>query len=279
MTGHGSGAARLDKSTRLPLYQQIFVILRNRIEAGSLAPGERVSGEAELCEEFGVSRITARRALNELAEQGFVVRERGRGTRVVPHARPQALTASFDGLLENVGRIGRATSVEVRDFGYVNAPAEVAEALELSTGEPVQRAVRVRRLNDDPMSYLVTYVPAHIGRRIEDADMSQTPLLILLEQAGVAVASARQRISASLADAEVAAALDVPAGAPLLDVRRIVYDRSERPVELIRVLYRPEFYQFEMSMRRVGAARGRRWSVTSDQPSADATGARSSAMR
>lgn len=261
MTGNGSGAVRLDRSTRLPLYQQIFVILRNRIETGSLAPGERVSGETELCEEFGVSRITARRALNELAEQGFVVRERGRGTRVVPHPRPQALTASFDGLLENVGRIGRATSVEVRDFGYVPARAEVAEALELEAGETVQRAVRVRRLNEDPMSYLVTYVPEHVGRRIEGADMSDTPLLILLEQAGVAVASARQRISASLADAEVAAALDVPAGAPLLDVRRIVYDDSDRPVELIRVLYRPEFYHFDMSMRRVEVERGRRWSA------------------
>jgi GntR family transcriptional regulator len=265
------GTVRLDKSTRLPLYQQIFVILRNRIEAGILPPGERISGESELCEEFGVSRITSRRALNELAEQGYVVRERGRGTRVVPQPQPQALKASLDGLLENVDRIGRATSVEVRAFGYVPAPPDVAEALDLAPGTPVQRAVRVRRLGADPMSYLVTYVPEPVGRRIEGADMSETPLVILLERAGVPVASARQRISATLADAEVAAALDVPAGAPLLDVLRVVHDDADRPVEMIRVLYRPDLYHFDVTMRRVPAARGRRWSAEAPPDAGEGT--------
>ncbi len=253
------GTVRLDKSTRLPLYQQIFVILRNRIEAGILPPGERISGESELCEEFGVSRITSRRALNELAEQGYVVRERGRGTRVVPQPQPQALKASLDGLLENVDRIGRATSVEVRAFGYVPAPPDVAEALDLAPGTPVQRAVRVRRLGADPMSYLVTYVPEPVGRRIEGADMSETPLVILLERAGVPVASARQRISATLADAEVAAALDVPAGAPLLDVLRVVHDDADRRVQIIRGVFRPDLSNCVVTWGAVAGARGRRW--------------------
>lgn len=250
----------LDTASGVPLYRQIVVILTSRMNAGALRPGDAVPGEAAICAEFGVSRITARRALNELAAMGRVVRERGRGTRVVPfEAAPAAMTASLDGLLENVGHMGRTTTVQVLDFRYLPATAEVAQTLQIAEGASVQRAVRVRALAGAPMSYLVTVVPEDIGRRVEGKDLSQTPLLLLLEEAGVAVASATQTISATVADAEVARALSVPAGAPLIEVNRLVRDDDDRPVEMIRVLYRPELYRFEISMRRVTAGSGRTW--------------------
>lgn len=255
----------LDTASGVPLYRQIVVILTNRMNAGALRPGDAVPGEAAVCAEFGVSRITARRALNELAAMGRVVRERGKGTRVLPFERaPAPMTASIDGLLENVGHMGRTTTVQVLDTRYLTATADVAEALELQEGATVQRAVRVRALGGAPMSYLVTIVPEDIGRRIEGKDLSQTPLLLLLEEAGVPVAAATQSISATVADAEVARALSVPAGSPLIEVNRLVRDETDRPVEMIRVLYRPELYRFEISMRRVTAESGRTWE--SDAP-------------
>ncbi|MDU8910056.1 GntR family transcriptional regulator [Aestuariicoccus sp. MJ-SS9] len=243
------------------------MILTSRMNAGALRPGDAVPGEAAVCAEFGVSRITARRALNELAAMGRVVRERGKGTRVIPfdHA-PAPMTASLDGLLENVGHMGRTTTVQVLDFRYLPATADVAETLELQIGATVQRAVRVRALRGAPMSYLVTVVPEDIGRRIEGQDLSQTPLLLLLEDAGVPVASATQTISATVADPEVARALSVPAGSPLIEVNRLVRDEDNRAVEMIRVLYQPELYRFEISMRRVTADAGRTWqSVAPDR--------------
>lgn len=255
----------LDTASGLPLYRQIVVILTNRMNAGTLRPGDPVPGEAAVSAEFGVSRITARRALNELAAMGRVVRERGRGTRVLPFERPPAaMTASLDGLLENVGHMGRTTTVKVLDFSYLPATAEVAEVLELQEGSTVQRAVRVRALGGVPMSYLVTVVPEDIGHRIEGKDLSQIPLLLLLEEAGVPVDAATQTISATIADAEVARALSVTAGSPLIEVNRLVRDTAGRPVEMIRVLYRPEMYRFEISMRRVTAEAGRTWQ--SDAP-------------
>ncbi len=253
-----TASPRLDASTGVPLYQQIVVILKNRIESGALRPGQSVSGEAALCQEFGVSRITARRALNDLADQGLVVRERGRGTTVARRSKPNAIAASLEGLLENVGHIGRTTSVEVLDFRYLPATPEVADALRIEEGAVVQRAVRVRLLGDERMSHLTTVVPEDIGRQVEGKDMSETPLLLLLEEAGVPVVSAHQTITATVADAEVAAALGILAGAPLIEVRRIVVDDRDRPVEMIRVLYRPELYRFEMSLRRVGSRVGDR---------------------
>jgi GntR family transcriptional regulator len=249
----------LDPETRVPLYQQIFVILRNKIQSGELAPGELVMGEQELCAAFGVSRITARRALDELAQMGLVERKRGLGTRILPAKSVAPMIASIDGLLENVGHIGRTTTVSVLEYGPVAATVETADALHLNAGEPLLRAVRVRHLGDAPMSYLMTWVPPDIGDLIAGQDMSQTPLLLLLEAAGVPVDTARQTISATIADATVSTALGIPAGAPLIEVRRIVSDTGGRPVEYIKILYRPEFYRFEMAMRRVEGQVGKTW--------------------
>ncbi len=248
----------LNASDGVPLYQQIFVILQNKILSGELVPGDLVASEQELCEEFGVSRITARRALNELANRGLVDRKRGRGTRVA-RSPTQPVRASIDGLLENVGRMGRSTTVQVLRSGTVPAGRETAQALEIEPDAPVVRAVRVRHLGGEPMSYLVTSVPADIGERISGQDMSQVPLLLLLEKAGVPVATARQTITATVADAEVSAALNVPAGAPLIEVRRIVFDTDARAVEYIKILYRPELYQFEMTMHRRSGDKGKVW--------------------
>ena len=250
----------LNTSSGVPLYRQIVVILSNRINAGVLQPGDVISGEAAVCSEFGVSRITAQRALNELAAMGRVKRERGKGTYVLPFERTiSPLTASIDGLLENVGQMGRATTVQVLECRYLPATPEVAEMMELQEGSRVQRAVRVRFLAGAAMSYLVTIVPEDIGLQIEGKDLSQTPLLLLLEEAGIPVAAATQTISATVADAEVAHALLVPAGSPLIEVNRLVRDENDRPIEMIRVLYRPELYRFEVSMRRVTDDVGRTW--------------------
>jgi GntR family transcriptional regulator len=265
-TGQERSSVRLDPNARVPLYHQIFLILRNRIFGGEVRPGELVPGEQELAAEFNVSRITAKRALNELAGAGLVVRERGRGTRVTHRPKAPAVTSSIEGWLENISLMGIATEARVLDFGYLAASEDIAHALELDPGTDVQHAVRVRSLDGEPMSYLVTYVPADIGRQYDREDLDTKPLLLLLELAGVKVASARQTISATLADSEVAGALSVHAGSPLIEVRRVVRDSSGRPVEYIRALYRPDIYRFEMSMNRVREREGMRWATQTSSP-------------
>ena len=264
--GGGRSRLRLDSDTRVPLYHQIYLILRHRIYGGTIERGDLVPGEQELCAEFGVSRITAKRALNELADAGLVVRERGRGTRVVKRPPAPAVTASIEGWLENISLMGLSTEARVLDFGYVAANEEIAAALEVNPGTEVQRAERVRILDGEPMSFLVTYVPADIGRAFDREDLNTQPLLHLLERAGVDVASARQTISATLAEPYVAGALNIPTGTALIDVRRIVQDIDDRPVEYIRVVYRPDLYRYEMSMRRVEGKEGMRWTTSSSSP-------------
>lgn len=245
---------------RSPLYHQIFVVLKSKIQSGELALGAYLPSEHRIASDYAVSRITAKRALNELAQAGLVVRERGRGTRVISRPPPPTITASVEGWLENLSAMGNTTKAHVLEFDYRPASTEVAGALSIGESEIVQRAVRVRSYNGEPFSYLVTHIPEDVGRTFDASDMERLPLLKLLERNGVAASSARQTISATLADTTVAAALGVDVGSPLLEVRRVVFDQAGRGVEYIKALYRPDRYHYEVLLTRVSSNGANSWS-------------------
>ena len=244
---------------RTPLYHQIFLILRQQILDGVYCVGERLPTEQEIIQRYGVSRITARRALDELAAAGFVERIRAKGTIVRYRSPAQPILSSVEGLLENLLAMGLETSVQVCEFGYVNASQEVSEALECPVGARVQRAVRVRSLEGVPFSHLTTYVPEAIGSRFDEDDLARTPLLVLMEREGIAVESANQTISATLADAPEANRLAVDVGSALLRISRVVRQANGRPVEYITGLYRPDRYQYRMVLGRVHGTDRNTW--------------------
>jgi GntR family transcriptional regulator len=238
-------------SLRMPLYHQIYLILRQKILSGDYTFDDLIPSELDLVDEYSVSRITARRALDELAKEGLVKRERGKGTKVQFRQPTQPLESSVEGLLENLLAMGLESSVKLIDFEYVSANSEVAKALDCPPSTIVQRAVRVRSFETGPFSYLVTYVPQGIGSNYDANDLASYPLLQLMERGGVEVAGAKQTISAALADADVAALLETEVGVALLEMRRIVTDVAGRPVEYIRALYRPDRYQYNMVLSRI----------------------------
>jgi len=256
-----SGAAVIDERLPTPLYHQIFLILRGQIMEGRLVPGALLAGEEELARQFNVSRITARRALAELAAEGLVTRGRGRGTHVTPRNEPPPIRAGVEGLLENLLAMGLKTQVSLIEFGYEAAAPDVAAALQVAPGEEVQRAVRVRSLAAGPFSYLTTYVPADVGRKFSRRELANEPLLALLERSGVVIGGADQTITATLADTRVAPLLETVVGAPLIRLSRTVHDVAGRPVEYIVGLYRPDRYQFRMSLDRVKGEDSNTWSA------------------
>jgi GntR family transcriptional regulator len=254
----------VDERLPMPLYHQVYLVLRDKILTGEYTFETSLLSEQETSEMFGVSRITAKRALNELADDGLVKRERGRGTRVIYHAPTPPVQSSVEGLLENLLAMGSETQVILRSFDYVKPDAEVARALKCNDQCQVQRAVRVRSLENDPFSHLTTYVPEKLGRSYSRDDLASHPLLFLLERSGVIVGRADQTISATLADIEVSLALELELGSPLLSIQRVVYDQDETPVEFIKALYRPDRYQYRMMLSRVGDEKSRSWSMTGD---------------
>lgn len=248
-----------------PLYHQVYLVLRNKILKGEYAFDASLPSEQDTSEIFGVSRITAKRALNELASDGLVKRERGKGTCVIYRAPVQPLQSSVEGLLENLLTMGLETQVRLKAFEYIRPDQEVALALQCSDDSLVQHATRIRCLDDEPFSYLETYVPEHVGRSYSREDLATRPLLELLERSGVVVGRAEQTINATLADVEVSNALDLDLGSPLLSIQRVVYDRNANTIEFIKALYRPDRYQYRMMLSRVGNKMSRSWSPTGDQ--------------
>lgn len=239
--------------------RSIYLLLRDRIGGGTLRDGERLPGEPDLAAEYGVSRMTIRRALDQLAASAMVERRPGVGTFVTLRApAPGAIDVSD--VFSDLKQMGRRTEVRLLDFGYAVPPPAIAAALALPPGVRAQRAIRVRSVAGEPFSYLTTHVPEAIGRTYSETDLASQPLLELLERSGRRLAGARQSLSASLAGPAVAAALGVEMGAPLIALTRLVEDAEGQPIEHLHALYRPDRFSFGMRLQRTGAEGARRWS-------------------
>lgn len=255
------GRGLIDNSLPTPLYHQIFLVLRDRIRSGQYALGAVLPGEQELAKIFDVSRITVKRAMNELAAHGLVSRHRGRGTVVMFNAGVPVVQGRFDTLFDALRRMGLETEVELLDLEEIPADAELADAMGLSSGEPVQRAVRLRRLEGDTFSYLLTHVPMEIAKDFSRDDLQREPLLALLERSGAAAVAADQTITAVAAEPHIAGALKVAPGSPLLKITRIMRDRDGRAVQHITAYYRPERFRYHMRLQRDEDGAGDGWTA------------------
>ncbi len=266
MTTGGAADHAVDPDDPTPLYHQVYLIWRRRIVDGSLSFGARLPSEEELSRRHGISRITAKRAMNELAAEGLVERNRGRGTTVALKAASRPMTMDFGGLIENLNTIGSSTTVDVLSFDYVRAPADVADALHLPPGATAQRVQRRRNLRGEPFSHMLTWLPEDIGRSFERGDLAAQPIVSLIEAAGHRIASARQSVTAHAADPSLAHALSIRVGAPLLRVTRVISDDADRPVQFITVDYRPELYRLDLVLNRVDDAEGggRIWTTAAE---------------
>ena len=245
--------------------KQVYLVLRDSILTGAAGFGVRLPTENELAETHRVSRVTIRRALGELARERLIERRRSAGTRVI-YRPPAPMTADITGVLANLADMGRRTAVKLVSFDYVPADGAVARALGVAPDALLQRSVRVRSVDGVPFSYLTTHVPESVSVTFTKQELASRPLLELLERAGVKAERARQRISASLASSEVADALDVRPGSPLVELVRVVSDQDGRGVEHLHALYRPDRYALEFDLVRSGSAAAKGWAPVMRAP-------------
>lgn len=240
--------------------RRVYLLLRDEISNGVFKQGARLPGEHKLAESFDVSRITIRRALDALAADGWIEKKPGAGSVVrATNQDNRRLSADFATLIPYLVQMDKNTTARLLSFSYHRAPSAVAEALGLEEGAEVQKAVRVRSLEGQTFSHLTTYVPKEIALSYDEADLATQPLFRLLERSGVSVQSARQSVTAAMATPDVADALGISVGAPLLYVQRIVRDAEGQGVEHLSALYRPDLFRLEMDLARVGTGEARHW--------------------
>ena len=229
-----------------PRYLEIEQALR--ADMARLQPGDPLPTEAELCERFGVSRMTAREGVRRLVDQGLLYRVRGRGTFVAqpPVHRQAGHLLSFS---EEMRSRGLRPSSRVLEVDRRTASDEEARTLGLDPGARVILLRRLRLADDLPMALERTLlVPACAA--VLGADLEHGSLHAALAKLGHVPAVARGTITPHAADADDEALLGASAGTPLLVETRVVYDADDAPIERTETRYSPTRYVFDIRLRR-----------------------------
>jgi len=231
-----------------PLYQQIKALLLHSLQNGEWKPGEPIPSEVELAARFRVSQGTVRKAIDELAADNLLRRRQGKGTFVATHAE-QHVSYRFLRLHPDHGSPDADGPAErhILSCQRLRAPADVATALGLRSGDTAVQVLRVLAFQGQPTILEQIWLPGtpFKGLTLEVLTQDQGPMYALFEsQFGLSMVRAEEKIKAVAADPDAAERLGVAPGAPLLSVERLAYTYHDTPMELRRGLYRTEHHHY-----------------------------------
>lgn len=224
----------------VPRYVTIEQSLRGRVAA--LEPDAPMPSDAQLCEEFGVSRMTARGAVQRLVQEGLVYRVPGRGTFVAPAraSRTASRILSFTDEMRRSGRVAASRVVEQR------VRASTADERRRLDAAKVVVVRRVREADGEAVALETAVFPAERVAPLLRADLGSTSLFETLADAGLVPTAGHATISAEAASPEDARLLGVRKGSPLLVERRLISDQDDAPLELTESRYVPERYDIDV---------------------------------
>ena len=227
-----------------PLYARVEGVLAGEIIDGDLQVGGQLPTEDSLIARFGVSRITVRRAIQNLVSRGLVEIRRGKGTFVAAPKITQDLK-ELSGFVEDMHAIGRKPTARVIGREIVTADATVARQLALTRGGRVVRIRRVRLADGIPLSFDETYLPLEIGKKIISDNLKVEPIFSLLERKyNIPLVEAEYKLDAVAADNDVARALRVKPGSPIFRIERTSYSTGHDPIDYETLHYRGDLVRF-----------------------------------
>jgi GntR family transcriptional regulator len=237
----------LNKDLPIPLYHQAKVALRDAIESGEWQSGEQLPNEDKLAESFGVSKVTVRQALQELATLGYVRREQGRGTFV---SRPKFDQGrELTSFSEEMRRHSLTASSRVIEGVLTGADGRVAEALQIPPGEQVFSLKRLRLAEGEPMGIQTAYIPVALAPGLAGEDFGHASLYDVLQtRYGLVPAKAHETYSAVPVEAAEAELLNVAPGSPVLAVERITFLPSGKPFEFVESIMRSDRYTITLEL-------------------------------
>ncbi|MBT9598096.1 MAG: GntR family transcriptional regulator [Vitreoscilla sp.] len=236
---------RADERSTVPLYVQLSQKIAQAIRAGRYQPDEALPSERMLSESLALSRVTARKAIDQLVSQGLVVRKRGSGNYIAPKLeQPLSRLTSFS---EELQQRGFHPSSRWLKRALTAVSPEEQLTLGLSTGARVARLERLRLADEVVMAYEVSVLPEQI---LPDPMSVDGSLYAHLEDSGRAPVRALQHIRALNADATLAQRLNVPTHQAVLHISRVGYLETGQAMELTQSYCRSEYYGFVAEMKR-----------------------------
>lgn len=231
----------------LPLYLQIKNIIKAKITSGKFAYGDSIPSELQLQSTYNVSRITARQAIVDLEREGYVERKRGRGTRVIYQKQiEEELTRvmSFTNEMKTRGLVPQTIYAHIEK---VKAIDKVAEIFEIAENEEILCLKRIRTSDGVPIAYFETYFEKNIGLPEEDSYYMDSVYALMDEYGIKKPVSSTERISATLATAELAKHLEIKKNSAILVRSRVSYAQDKSVVEFTTVYYPAARYSYIIS--------------------------------
>ena len=234
--------ALLSRNAPQPLYHQLKTVILREIEAGQWQPDAQLPTEDEFAQRFGVSKITVRQALRELAGHGYIRREQGRGT-FVERRRLQQGPRELTSFTDEMRRHGMVPTSRVLEQETIAAPAAVAEALASAPEALVFHLRRLRLANNEPLGVQSAYLPMALVPGIEDIPFADRSLYDVLESRfSLHPATARETYCVGRVKRDEAALLQVPARSPAMTAERVTFLSDGRPLEYVRSIMRGDRY-------------------------------------
>ncbi|MFZ5808578.1 MAG: GntR family transcriptional regulator [Chloroflexota bacterium] len=241
----------LNKYSHVPLYLQLTAQLIRKIESGELKPGDKIMSEREMAEMLGVSRITARLAIQELLKSGLVYREQGRGT-FVAESRMRNVQG-FTSFTEDMLGRGLRPGSRILKQEIVGADETLARTLHLEQGDEVLNLVRLRLANDRPIALQSSFMPFRLVPGLEKMDLNDRSLFeVLRKQYYIYPAWTEAVFEAAAALPEEAQYLGLKVGEPVLVVRGLTFTESFEIVESVRTAYPGKGLAIYIGRQRIG---------------------------
>lgn len=256
MTEAGEVAARaalprtsIRRTGAVPYYAQLADLFREHIATGEWEPGKHLPSEADIGAFFGISRTAVRQALGELAAEGLVRKEKGRGTFVRGPRRTELVVQEVRGFLDEMTELGKQVETEVLVLDLLVAPADDAALLGIPTGGKVVRLDRLRRVDGEAVCLARTVLPATRFGGLVGQDLSTTSLYeVLASTYGVEPRGGSRLVEAVAADRATARALGVRTGAPVLRMSSVNTDQTGEPFESFTAWYRADRTGFRIDV-------------------------------
>lgn len=234
----------IDRQGRLSLYHQLYEILHRDILMGRLKPGDQLPTEKELIKHYEVSRITVRRVLNMLVQEGLIYRQAGRGS-FVAHATLEHALSHIVSFTEDMRRRGFEVSTRVLFSGLAAAGSELARKLDVAVGEELARLERLRLADGEPMCienshFVHRYCPGLLNHDFSVESLKE----VKIRKYGIRWLRAQQTIRAVNSPPELVEPLGIKKNAALLFVERVSFSQDNIPVEFLQAYYRADRYTF-----------------------------------
>jgi GntR family transcriptional regulator len=226
------------------LYLQIIDSMTAKIEAGELAPGDKIPSERDLSKQLQVSRMTVRHALNTLYVRGMLHRVQGRGTFITEPKLEEPTNILFS-FTESMLRKGMTPGARLLLMQRIPATRSVSQELHVDLGQDVYYVNRLRLADQEPMAIEHSYFSAALFPGLDQQNLETQSIYSILESVySVYLAQASQSYEPTVANEEESGLLKIPLGAPLMLIRRTAFDKQGRPVEHAKDLYRGDRNRF-----------------------------------